>query len=196
MRVNHLAAVVVACAVLGGCAGDGALPTSPTLTSGPAVPPPISPIEGEITIAAMEPSFGATLRVFDCDPNIPPNFSLAGARPKHFTGPCALDFRGVVDVELENEVSPARVIVEFRDGTGNRCAYADSFTTTLPAHTRQSITFGELMLSDNAPDAASTFCALPVTTIEVVISVFSGNQIAGTPVLSRNIPYTYTFVKG
>jgi hypothetical protein len=139
----------------------------------------------------MDPSSGATVVVSDCDPSIPPNFSVVKARPKHFTGPCALGFRAVVNVELEEELPAARVIIEFRDGTGNRCAYADSYDTSLPAHAQKEIAFGELMLTENAPGAALTFCALPVTTTEAVVSVSSGNRT-----LTRRLPFAYTFVKG
>ena len=143
---------------------------------------------------AMEPQSGATLGVFDCDSSIPPNFSAVKARPKHFTGPCADGFRAVVILELEEELSNARVTLEFRDGTGKRCAYADSYSTSLPARTQTNVAFAELMLTENAPEAPLTFCALPVTTTEAVVSVFAGNGINGQPVLSRHIPHTYTFV--
>ena len=194
MKVDHSAAIVVAFVLVGGCSGDGALPTSPvTPTPGPTAPAPISPIDGQITIVAMEPQSGTTVAVFDCDPSIPPNFSAVKARPKHFTGPCANGFRAAVDVELAEDLSDARIILEFRDGTGNRCAYADSYLTSLQAHTRQNVAFGELMLTENAPDAPLSFCALPVTTTEAVVSVFSRNGNA-QPVLSTHVPHTYTFV--
>jgi hypothetical protein len=188
----HQAAIIAAFALVGGCSGDGALPTSPiTPTPAPTAPVPTVPIQGQIAIAAMDPSAGATVVVSDCDPSIPPNFSVVKARPKHFTGPCALGFRAVVNVEVEEELPVARVIVEFRDQTGHRCAYADSYDTSLPAHTQKEVAFGELMLTENTPGAALTFCALPVTTTEVVVSVSSGNRV-----LTRQLPFTYTFVKG
>ena len=194
MKVDHAAAIVVAFALVGGCSGGGVLPTSPiTPTPGPSVPAPILPIQGQITIVAMDPASGTTIGVSDCDPTIPPNFSAAKARLKHFTGPCADGFRAVVNVELETELSNARVTLEFRDGTGNRCAYADSYSTSLPAHTQTNVAFGELMLTENAPNAPLSFCALPVTTTEAVVSVFSANS-NGQPVLSTHIPHTYTFV--
>lgn len=193
MKPDYAAAIVVAFALVGGCSGDSALPTSPiTPTPGPTVPAPILPILGEITIVAMEPQSGATVTVFDCDPGIPPNFSVAQALPKHFTGPCA-GVRAVVNVELEEELSNGRVTLEFRDGTGNRCAYMDSYSTSIPARTQTTVAFGELMLTENAPDAPLTFCALPVTTTEAVVSVFSGG-ITAQPALSRHIPHRYTFV--
>lgn len=194
MRTSRCLPIVAALAFVCGCGGDGVLPTSPaTPTAGPIVPAPILPIHGEITVVAMEPQSGATVRVFDCDPSIPPNFSVAQARPKHFTGPCA-GVRAVVHVELAEELLDARVLVEFRDGTGNRCAYMDSYSTSIPARTQTTIAFGELMLTENAPDAPLTFCALPVTTTEAVVSVFSGGGISAQPSLSRHIPHTYTFV--
>ena len=188
MKVNQ-AVIVAAFALVGGCSGDGALPTSPTAALAPTAPAPTVPIEGQIAIATVEPSSGATVVVSDCDPSIPPNFSAVKARPKHFTGPCANGFRAVVNVELEEEISNARVTLEFRDGTGNRCAYADSYSTSLPARTPTNVAFGELMLTENAPGAALTFCALPVTTTEAVVSVSSGNRA-----LTRHLPFTYTFV--
>ena len=192
MKGDHLAAIVIALGVVGGCSDNGALPTGPiTAAPAPTTPAPTVPIEGQIAIAAVEPSSGATVVVSDCDPSIPPNFSSVKARPKHFTGPCALGFRAVVNVELEEELAGARVIVEFRDATGNRCAYADSYSMSLRARTQTEVAFGELMLTENNPGAAPTFCALPVTTTEAVVSVSSGNRV-----LTRHLPFTYTFVKG
>ena len=191
MRARLCGAMVVAVALLAGCGGDGnlMLPTSPTTIPAPTVPSPPPPIRGEITVAALEPPSGATLQVVDCDPTIPPD--LARVTPKHYTGPCAIGFRAVVNVELEEELSNGRVTVEFRDGGGHLCAYSDSYSTSLPARTQTSVTFTELMLTDNAPNAAPLYCALPATTIEAVISVFG----RGTP-LRRQISYAYTFVKG
>ena len=189
MRFNQ-AAIVAAFALVGGCSGDDALPTSPiTPAPGPSVPAPISPIQGQITIVALDPAAGATIGVSDCDPSIPPNFSVVKARPKHFTGPCALGFRALVNVELDEELADARVIVEFRDATGTRCAYADSYSISIRARTQTEVAFGELMLTENNPGAAPIFCALPVTTTEAVVSVSSGNRA-----LTRHLPFTYTFV--
>ena len=78
-------------------------PTSPSPPASPtpvaAAPPEFPPISGEITLTSATPASGATVDVFDCDPNL----SLHSARPEHVIGICSDQLRMTFDVVVDRE---------------------------------------------------------------------------------------------
>ena len=169
--------------------GDASVPTRPT-------PPPasagVASAQGQVTVAAVTPMSGSTLKVHDCGP------STSGLTGTHV---CTEEWKATLDIVVDRAVPRAVVTVTF-EGSAGRCGVAYITDLSFAAQRSQRINTASALFMTYEPEGAdevaiARFCSEPARTTRMVVELWAvdgGLGSAAIPLLRQTFDYPYTFV--
>jgi len=177
LAISGLFVIAVACS-------DGPTAPGPEPVQPPVAPPPvIAQGQGQVWLRSASPEPGGTLLIRDCtyDPEeAGPGYQLCAAA------------RMIFDVEFETEIAHAAVTARFLRGS-QLCAYGSGSPYVVgpfTAGSRAAFMVNSINLFQIGGPIA---CPLPAETTRLVVAFMDPKT--GTPLLTREFAYAYTFVE-